>query len=42
MCDLTACKNYIVLISTRMSMKMSRINVFKDENMLFFGIMIDP
>lgn len=42
MCDLTACKNYIVIISSNMSMKMSKINVFKDENMLFFGLMIDP
>ncbi|CAD8050869.1 unnamed protein product [Paramecium primaurelia] len=41
-CDLTTHKNYIFIISTKIKIKLREINQLHGDNMIFFGILIDP
>ncbi|CAD8142454.1 unnamed protein product [Paramecium pentaurelia] len=41
-CDLTTHKNYIFIISTKIKIKLREINQLQGNNMIFFGILIDP
>ncbi|CAD8150785.1 unnamed protein product [Paramecium octaurelia] len=41
-CDLTTHKNFVVLITNKIKLKLRQINQFQGDNMCFFGILIDP
>ncbi|CAK73310.1 unnamed protein product (macronuclear) [Paramecium tetraurelia] len=41
-CDLTTHKNFVVLITNKLKLKLRQINQLQGENMCFFGILIDP
>ncbi|CAK56076.1 unnamed protein product (macronuclear) [Paramecium tetraurelia] len=41
-CDLTALKNYIVIISNKYSFNPAKINKMKEKRQLFFGMLIEP
>ncbi|CAD8052608.1 unnamed protein product [Paramecium sonneborni] len=41
-CDLTALKNYIVIISNKYSFNPVKINKIKEKRQLFFGMLIEP
>ncbi|CAD8057834.1 unnamed protein product [Paramecium primaurelia] len=41
-CDLTTQKNFIVLITNKIKLKVRQINQFNGDNISFFGILIDP
>ncbi|CAD8064008.1 unnamed protein product [Paramecium sonneborni] len=41
-CDLTTLKNFIVIISSKINIKLRQINQLHEDKMIFFGILIDP